>query len=149
MLLAAKCQPEAVSWIVAQLISGPPAATVNILSTLTNIHLVCLITSTAIHMLRCHKSHHMEFLVEQLLLISVFLWLPPLVAFSLYFNGAYAPRMLLIASQLSAVRTSLTQLWERKQSHTAHDCTVMIFMITALTLVLFLRTPLASFNDSS
>jgi len=142
MLLAAKCQPEAVSWIVAQLIEGSPASTVSILSTLTTLHLVCLVPSTVIHMLKCHKAAHMEILVEQLLLISIFAFLPPLVAFSLYFNGTYAPRMLLVASQLSAVKSSLTHLWQRKQTNALHDCTVMVFMITLLTLVLFLRMPI-------
>jgi phytoene desaturase len=147
MLIAARCQPEAVSWMVAQLLNGSPVVTVRILSAFTTLHLTCLVVSTVIHMLKCHKAHHMELLLEQLLLTAIFFALPPLVSFSIYFNAAYTPRMLLVASQLSAVRTSLSHLWERKQAHAAHDCTVMIFMITALTLVLFLRMPSASGSE--
>jgi len=52
----------------------------------------------------------MEFVLEQLFLIAAFCTLAPLVSFTIYFNVVYTPRVLLHASQLSAVRGSLASL---------------------------------------
>jgi len=116
MLLAVRYQPEAVSWLVTQLLSGSPFAAVRAMSSLTTLHLACVLASIAIHMMRCHKAHHVEFLLEQLLLTATFLWLPPLVSFTLYLNAFYTPRQLLLASRLSAVKGSLGQLWQHKST---------------------------------
>lgn len=137
MLLAARWQPEASSWIVTQLVGGSPVAAMQFLAAFTPFHAVCLIMSIVIHSMKCHKAHHMEFLLEQLLLTAIFLFLPPLLSFTIYFNAFYTPRLLLHASRLSAVRSSLAQLWKRKGS--ALGGTFVLLMIAAVIVTLFFQ----------
>lgn len=79
----------------------------------------------------------MEFLLENFLLTAIFLLLPPLVSFSLYFNMFYTPRLLLQASRLSAVRSSLVQLLKHKGS--ALSGIIALLMIAALAVTVFLK----------
>jgi len=136
MLLPVKSQPDAVSWIVSQLVSGSSASMLSLMAPFATFHSVCLVASILIHMKSCHKAKHAEFLLEQLILTGIFWFLPPLIAFSVYFNALYTPRAILHASQLSAVRGSLTQLWEQKG--TVAVSTVGLLLIVLVSFALFL-----------
>jgi phytoene desaturase len=134
MLLAVRYQPEAVSWIVAQLVPEAQVTEMAILSSFTGLHLACLVASIVIHMLKCHKSHHMETLIGQLLLTVTFLCLPPLLSFTIYFNASYTPHVLLRASQLSAVRSSLAKFRNQKGGVMASTVAFLAFAVVSLVL---------------
>jgi hypothetical protein len=107
------------------------------MSALTTIHLVCVLASIGIHMMRCHKAHHVELLLEQLLLTATFFWLPPLVSFTLYLNAFYTPRQLLLASRLSAVKGSLFQFWQHRSTIAG---IAVCLMLTAASVAHFFGT---------
>lgn len=127
LLFAARCQPESASWIVDQLVGGSfvpvPSSCLHLLS---SFQLLCLCASIWIHAMRCHQAHHLEFLLEQLLLTLIFAYMPPLLSFTIYLNAAYAPRLMLQASRLSAVHSSLSSLQKRKI--TSADWSVILLL---------------------
>jgi phytoene synthase len=133
LMLAVKCHPDAVCWLVTQLLGGPPFAAVRAMSAFTTVHLFCVVASIAIHMLKCHKPHHAQLLLEQLVLTAAFFGLPPLVSFTLYFNAFYTPRQLLLASGLSAVQGSLASVWHHRRTLVATLAISLLFAVLSFS----------------
>jgi Brp/Blh family beta-carotene 15,15'-monooxygenase len=135
MSLAVKCQPDATAWIVRQLVPGSLDGPMHALMVLGSIHVVCLAISVTYHAMKCHKAHHLEMLVEQVVLTAVFAVLPPLLSFAIYINAVYTPRLLLRASHLSAVRDVLNQFWIKNRSTTG-----IVVMAAVLCATVFVRS---------
>jgi Brp/Blh family beta-carotene 15,15'-monooxygenase len=104
LLFGAMMQPEGASWILLQLLSQPSVVVFNGLVILGRVHSLCLALSIAGHAIKLHKRHHRELLIEQVVLTAVFVLLPPLVSFMVYFNVLYTPRFLLRASRIPSVQ---------------------------------------------
>lgn len=132
---AVKCQPDASAWIMKQLVPGSLDGPMHALMVFSSIHLVCLVVSVTYHAMKCHKSHHMEMLLEQVILTAVFAGLPPLLSFTIYINAVYTPRFLLRASQLSAVHDALDQFWRKNRS-----TTVTALMAAVLCITVFVQS---------
>jgi len=118
-----------------QLVPGSLDGPMHALMVFSSIHLVCLVVSVTYHAMKCHKSHHMEMLLEQVILTAVFAGLPPLLSFTIYINAVYTPRFLLRASQLSAVHDALDQFWRKNRS-----TTVTALMAAVLCITVFVQS---------
>jgi len=109
--------------------------------------LLCLIVSMSRHAMKCHKPDHMEIVLEQLLLTATFCFLPPLVSFTIYFNASYTPRLLLHASQLSAVRASLSQFGRQRGSVAWSTVYLIMIAVVSCALLISIRADAAIADD--
>jgi len=135
LALAVKCQPDAAAWIMRQLVPGPLDGPMQALMVFASFHVICLVISVTYHAMKCHKTHHMEMLLEQVTLTAVFAGLPPLLSFAIYINAVYTPRFLMRASQLSAVHDVLNQFWAKNRSRT-----VTVLMVAVLCITVFVQS---------
>jgi len=135
LALAVKCQPDAAAWIMRQLVPGPLDGPMQALMVFASFHVICLAISVTYHAMKCHKTHHMEMLLEQVTLTAVFAGLPPLLSFAIYINAVYTPRFLMRASQLSAVHDVLNQFWAKNRSRT-----VTVLMVAVLCITVFVQS---------
>jgi len=116
ILLPIRFHAADVSWIFSHLVGGasiePVMSTLNLAG---SMHLCLLGLSLLLHGRKCHRIEDLTIVVEIVTVALMFLVLPPLMSFVIYFNVFHSLRHLLSLRHLSAIRNVKSgNLWKRQ-----------------------------------